>query len=362
MLQQPRLGTYRLMGFSGLRVSPLALGTMTFGADWACGADEDECRRMFEAYVECGGNFIDTSNNYTNGSSERLIGKFAAGRRSGLVIATKYTLPGNSRDPNSGGNHRKSMVCSVETSLQRLRTDYIDLLYLHAWDASTPVEEILRAMDDLVRAGKVLYVGISNTVAWQVSRMQAIAFLRGWSPLIALQVQYNLVERTVERELIPMARTMGLGVVSWGPLAGGLLSGKYSSADLHANACDGPPEGSRRHMLVTAGALSARNFAISEVVKSIAAEAGRSASQISLAWLLRNAGVTSVIMGARTVRQLQDNMGALEVSLAEEHLSRLQDASSIDMGFPHSYLEWLMNSSHMSAPMSFERTSLTNVR
>jgi aryl-alcohol dehydrogenase-like predicted oxidoreductase len=179
------LDTYRLLGRSGLRVSPLALGTMTFGSDWGWGAAKDEARRIFDAYVDRGGNFVDTANQYTNGTAERLVGEFTSDRRDSLVLATKYTLTSRAGDPNSGGNHRKSMVRSVEDSLRRLGTDYIDLLYLHAWDFTTPVEEILRAMDDLVRAGKVLYVGISDTPAWQVARMQAIADLRGWSPLVA---------------------------------------------------------------------------------------------------------------------------------------------------------------------------------
>lgn len=193
------LDTYKLLGWSGLRVSPLSLGTMTFGSDWGWGADTEEARRIFDAYLDRGGNFIDTANMYTNGSAERLLGEFAGDRRERLVLATKYTMTRRPDDPNAGGNHRKSMVASVEASLRNLNTDYLDLLYLHAWDGLTPVEEILRAMDDLVRAGKVLYVGISDAPAWQVSRMQAIADLRGWSPLVALQIAYSLVERTVER-------------------------------------------------------------------------------------------------------------------------------------------------------------------
>lgn len=231
------LDTYRLLGRSGLRVSPMALGTMTFGTDWGWGADDAESRKLFNTYVERGGNFIDTANNYTNGTSERLLGEFARERRDQLAIATKYTCWTRQRDPNSGGNHRKSMIASVESSLKRLQTDYIDLLYLHLWDGTTPVEEILRGLDDLVRSGKVLYVGISDTPAWQVSRMQAMTELRGWAPLIALQVEYSLIERTTERELIPMAREMGLGVLPWAPLAKGVLTGKYSRADLNHPDC-----------------------------------------------------------------------------------------------------------------------------
>lgn len=205
------LDTYRLLGRSGLRVSPLALGAMTFGTDWGWGTDRDEARRIFDAYVDRGGNFIDTANKYTNGTSERLVGELAGDRRERLVLATKYTLSMRPGDPNSGGNHRKNMVRSVEASLRRLGTDYIDILYLHAWDGTTPVDEVLRAMDDLVRSGKVLYVAISDAPAWQVSRMQAIAALRGWAPLVALQIEYSLIERTVERELIPWRRRWASG-------------------------------------------------------------------------------------------------------------------------------------------------------
>ena len=228
------LDTYRLLGRSGLRVSPLALGAATFGTEWGWGAERDEARKLFDLYVERGGNFIDTASTYTNGSSERLLGEFTRDNRESLVLATKYTTLRRPGDPNSGGPHRKSLFASVEASLRQLNTDYIDLLYLHVWDFTTPVEEILRGMDDLVRQGKVLYVAISNVPAWQVSRMQAIADLRGWSPLVALQIEYSLIERTGERDLIPMAREMGLGVMPYSPLAGGVLTGKYSRDDLTA--------------------------------------------------------------------------------------------------------------------------------
>jgi len=209
------LDTYRLLGRSGLRVSPLALGAATFGTEWGWGAERDEARKLFDRYVERGGNFIDTAITYTNGSSERLLGEFTRDNRESLVLATKYTTLRRPGDPNSGGPHRKSLFASVEASLRQLNTDYIDLLYLHVWDSTTPVEEVLRGLDDLVRQGKVLYVAISNVPAWQVARMQTLADLRGWSPLVALQIEYNLIERTGERDLIPMAREMGLGVVTW---------------------------------------------------------------------------------------------------------------------------------------------------
>ena len=333
------LTSYRLLGRSGLRVSPLALGTMTFGADWGWGAEDAEARRIFDAYVDRGGNFIDTANVYTNGSSERLVGEFAQGKRDQLVISTKYTMATRPGDPNSGGNHRKSMVASVEASLRRLKTDYIDLLYLHQWDALTPVEEILRAMDDLVRQGKVLYLGMSDTPAWQVARMQAVADLRGWSPFIALQTEYNLVERTSERELIPMSREMGLGVVPWSPLANGVLSGKYSRADLDGGSGGlTSVQGSRKGVALGYGSLSERSLDIAEVVKAVAAEMGHESAQVAIAWTLANPGVAATLLGARTLQQLEGNLGALEVSLSAEHLGRLEQVSGIALGFPHDLL------------------------
>ncbi|WP_411748972.1 aldo/keto reductase [Serratia marcescens] len=329
------LDHYRLLGRSGLRVSPLALGTMTFGTDWGWGAELAEARRLFDVYVERGGNFIDTANRYTEGSAELFVGEFAAGRRDRLVIATKYTLPMQPDDPNSGGNHRKSMLRSVEASLQRLNTDYIDLLYLHAWDFTTSVEEIMRALDDLVRAGKVLYVAVSDLPAWQASRMQTLADLRGWSPLIALQIEYSLLERTVERELLPMAQELGMGVIPWSPLAGGVLSGKYRRQDLQPSPNEA---GTRREAVRAKGTLNARNLGIADAVNLIAHETGYAPSQIALAWTLRQPTVTAPIVGARTLAQLEDNLGALKVALTEDHWRRLDDLSAIELGFPHDFL------------------------
>ncbi|MFI5781912.1 aldo/keto reductase [Nocardia sp. NPDC051570] len=330
------LDTYRLLGRSGLRISPLALGAATFGTEWGWGAERDEARKLFDVYVERGGNFIDTASTYTNGSSERLLGEFTRDNRESLVLATKYSTLRRADDPNSGGAHRKPLFASVETSLRQLNTDYIDLLYLHVWDVTTPVEEILRGMDDLVRRGKVLYVAISNAPAWQVSRMQAIADLRGWSPLVALQLEYNLIERTGERDLIPMARELGLGVIPFSPLAGGVLTGKYSRADLTAvNASD---DGTRKNFNIANGALTERNLAIADVVREIAHELGRTPGQVGLAWTLQNPDVTAPIIGARTPEQLEDNLGALEVEFTAAQLARLDEASVIDLGFPHDLL------------------------
>lgn len=334
------LDSYRPLGRSGLQVSPLALGTMTFGSEWGWGADHNASRAIFDAYVERGGNFIDTANGYTDGTAEQMIGDFAQSRREQLVIATKYSMATRPGDPNSGGNSRKSMVRSVENSLTRLRTDYLDVLYLHIWDGRTPVEEVLRGMDDLVRSGKVLYLGISDTPAWQVSRMQAIAELRGWAPLAALQIPYNLIERTVERDLIPMAETMGLGVVAWSPLAGGVLTGKYSRRDLEPDAAQGGnrPPASRKSVAAGNGFLTARGLDIAEVVTDIAAEIGATASQVALAWTLRHPAVSAPIVGARTLDQLEDNLGALAIDLDAKHQARLAEVSTIDLGFPHEAL------------------------
>ncbi|MEV5705728.1 aldo/keto reductase [Actinoallomurus sp. NPDC052274] len=331
------LDTYRLLGRSGLRVSPLALGAATFGTEWGWGAEQEQARKLFDLYVERGGNFIDTANTYTNGSSERLLGEFTRDNRESLVLATKYSTLRRPGDPNSGGSHRKSLFASVEASLRQLRTDYIDLLYLHVWDFTTPVEEILRGMDDLVRQGKVLYVAISNAPAWQVSRMQAIADLRGWSPLVALQIEYNLIDRAGERDLIPMAREMGLGVIPYSPLAGGVLTGKYSRDDLVATniASD---DGTRKNFNFALGAVTERNLGIAEVVKEIATELGRTPAQVGLAWVLQNPGVTAPIIGARTPAQLEENLGALEVDFTASQLARLDEAGAIELGAPHDML------------------------
>lgn len=341
------LDTYRLLGRSGLRVSPLALGTMTFGSDWSWCTEKEEARRIFDAYADRGGNFIDTANVYTNGTAEEFVGEFAERRRDSFVLATKYTMAATPGDPNAGGNHRKSMVRSVEASLRRLRTEYIDLLYLHAWDGVTPVEEVLRAMDDLVRAGKVLYVGLSNVPAWQASRMQAIADLRGWSPLVALQVEYNLVERTVERELIPMAREMGLGVLPWAVLASGVLTGKYTRADLGHSGGTATFEGNRKNMAADLGVLTERSLVVADVLKDVAATIGVTPSQAAVAWTMRERVVTAPVIGARTLAQLEENLGALNVSFTEDQLAVLDEVSRIEPGYPHDFLARPMTRSVM---------------
>ncbi|MET3803179.1 aryl-alcohol dehydrogenase-like predicted oxidoreductase [Nakamurella sp. UYEF19] len=331
------LDSYRLLGRSGLRVSPMSLGAMTFGDAWGWGADEATARRIFDTYLEAGGNMVDTANAYTEGQSEQYLGRFLAGRRESVVVASKYSATRNPADPNAGGAHRKSLVGSIEASLRRLGTDYLDLLYVHAWDGYTAGEEIIRALDDLVRAGKVLYLGISDAPAWEISRMQTIADLRGWSPLVALQVEYNLIERTVERDLLPMARELGLGVIPWGPLGGGVLTGKYSRSDLGGPGAD-RPGGTRKDYAVANHLLTERGLRIAEVVVQVAAEVGATAAQVALRWTLEHPAVVSPLIGARTLEQLQQNICALDVELDAHQLDRLDAVSAVDLGFPHEFL------------------------
>ncbi|MCC8928862.1 aldo/keto reductase [Rhodococcus sp. I2R] len=331
------LDEYRLLGRSGLRVSPLSLGAMTFGDAWGWGADKDTAREIFESYLDAGGNMVDTANIYTDGQSEQFLGEFLGARRESMVIATKYSGTRNPTDPNAGGTNRKSLVASVEASLRNLRTDYIDLLYVHAWDGLTSGEEIIAALGDLVRTGKVLYLGISDAPAWQVARMQTIAEFRGWAPLVALQVEYSLIERTTERDLIPMAAELGLGVVPWAPLGGGVLTGKYSAADLDAPDADRPGGSRRDHALVNR-TLTERGLSIADVVVGVAQELGVRPSHVALAWTLQNPAVVSPLVGARTPEQLHEDLAALDLELGPEHVERLDAVSAIDLGFPHEFL------------------------
>jgi len=324
---------YVLFGRSGLRVSELCLGTMTFGPDWGWGADRDESRRMFEAFAGAGGNFIDTANHYTAGTSERFLGEFLGAERDRFVLATKYTLNPRPEDPNAGGNHRKSMVQALEGSLKRLGVDYVDVYWVHAWDFITPVDELMRALDDLVRAGKVLYVGVSDAPAWAVARANTLAELRGWSAFAGLQIQYSLVERTPERELLPMAASLDLAVAAWSPLGGGTLTGKYRKGQAR-------PGGTRFSVGAWGDAfLTERNLAIAEELVGVAEEVGATPSQTALAWLrARRGNVVVPILGTRTLAQLRDNLGCLDVTLEPAHLERLDRVSGVSLGFPHDFL------------------------
>ena len=314
---------YKLLGKSGLRVSELCLGTMTFGDDWGWGAPKDESRKIFEAFAEAGGNFIDTANNYTNGTSEKFVGEFTRGKRDHFVIATKYTLSESPTDPNFGGNHRKNMRRSVEGSLRRLDTDYIDLLWLHMWDGITPVEEVIRALDDLVRAGKVLYLGISDTPAWVVSQANTLAELRGWSRFVAYQGEYSLASRAPERDILPMTRAMEMAYLPWGILEGGEITGKYNSPS------DEPKRSSD---------TSERIKRMAAVLLDLASETGYSASQIAINWVRQRPYHMIPILGARSEKQLMDNLGCLDFELTGEQINRLEQTSPIDLGFPHSFL------------------------
>jgi aryl-alcohol dehydrogenase-like predicted oxidoreductase len=324
---------YRLLGNSGLRVSEAALGTMTFGEEWGWGAAKDEARKVYDAFREAGGNFIDTANLYTNGESESFLGEFMQGHRESVVLATKYTNAAPGTDPNAAGNQRKNMVQAVEASLKRLHTNYIDLYWVHIWDQLTPVEEVMRGLDDLVRAGKVLYVGISDAPAWWIAQANTLASLRGWSAFIGLQIEYSLIERTVERELIPMAKAMNIGVTAWSPLAGGVLTGKY-----HGQAsADQKNEPARLSSEMMKDFLPEQNRAarIVAAVKSVADEAGRSLAQVALAWLSSRPVPVIPIIGARKLSQLQDNLGSFELTLSSDQVKTLDEASGIELGFPY---------------------------
>ena len=315
---------YKLLGKSGLRVSELCLGTMTFGDDWGWGAPKDESRKIFDAFAEgAGGNFIDTANNYTNGTSEKFVGEFVKRDRDHFVIATKYTLTERKQDPNFGGNHRKNMRRSVEGSLQRLGTDHIDLLWLHMWDGMTPVDEVMRALDDLVGAGKVLYVGISDTPAWVVSQANMLADLRGWSRFVAYQGEYSLASRAPERDILPMTQALDITFLAWGALEGGELTGKYNS----------PTNEPKR-----SSDTNDRIKQIASVLMEVAREAGRTPSQVAINWARQRPYNMIPIIGARSEKQLLDNLGCLEFELTDQQIQRLDEASPIDLGFPHAFL------------------------
>jgi aryl-alcohol dehydrogenase-like predicted oxidoreductase len=315
---------YHLLGRSGLRVSELALGTMTFGPDWGWGADLEESRRIFGRYAETGGNFVDTASNYTDGSSERFVGELVQGERDRFVIATKYTLSLDPADPNAGGNHRKSLVRALEQSLRRLQTDYVDLLWLHMRDDTTPIEEAVRALDDQVRLGKVLYVGISDSPAWVVAQANTLADLRGWSPFTALQIPYSAASRSPERELLPMASALGLAVVSWGVLAAGILTGKP------AEERRWPEDG-----------VSERAQRVLDALTLVAGEQGCTPAQVAIAWMRQRPAPPTVIplVAATREGQIVENLAAAAIELDADHLRRIDEAGKPELGFPRDFLE-----------------------
>lgn len=319
---------YRLLGRSGLRVSELFLGAMTFGEDFSWGADREEARRILDAYLDAGGNVVDTAVNYRGGDSERILGDLLQGRRDDIVVATKYTISRQPADPNAAGNHRKNLRLSLETSLRRLQTDYIDVYYVHIWDRHTPIDETMRALDDAVSAGKVLHVGISDSPAWLIAQANTLADWRGWAPFVAIQVRYNLASRDAERELVPVAEALGLSVAAWGPLASGLLSGKF-----HRTAT--PEVGTR----VSADSISQRERAIADAVVDVAATLGASPAQVALAWTMSRSRTVHPILGARKASQLTDNLGALDLTLPQESLAALEAATEFAVGFPTDFIE-----------------------
>jgi aryl-alcohol dehydrogenase-like predicted oxidoreductase len=321
---------YQLLGKSGLRVSEVCLGTMTFGTAWGWGAANEECGRMLDFFTEQGGNFIDTSVNYTDGESETLLGELLKGKREHFVLATKYTLTKpDDRDPNGGGNSRKNMMKSVERSLRHLQTEAIDLYYLHMWDYLTPVEEVLRGLDDLVRMGKVQYIAVSDTPDWIVAEANTVAELRGWSSFIGLQLPYSLLDRAIERSLLPMARHWDMTVLPWGLLEAGILSGKFLGKVSDPTRIN--PDKLE---------LSEKSQRVVAEVQAISQETGRSMAQVAINWVRQNATARMIpILGARSVEQLKDNLAALEWKLTEEQMKRLNEVSAIEMGFPHGFLE-----------------------
>lgn len=321
---------YRVLGRSGLKVSELCLGTMTFGEDWGFGASKEESRKQFDIFVAAGGNFIDTANVYTKGTSERFVGEFVRSDRDRFVVATKYSIATRFDDINAWGNSRKNLVQSVDASLQRLGLDRIDLFWVHVADFITPADELMRALDDVVRAGKVIYVGVSDTPAWQVAQANTLAELRGWSRFVGLQIEYSLIERTPERDLLPMAEALGLAVTPWGPIGGGVLSGKYS---VGWETPDSKRVAANRHR------FSDRNMKIAGEVKAVAEELGRTSAQVAIAWTMgRGNHGTIPIVGARTAAQLEESLGAVDVVFTPEQLHRLDAISHVDLGFPHDFL------------------------
>jgi aryl-alcohol dehydrogenase-like predicted oxidoreductase len=329
-----RLRDYVSLGRSGVRVSPLCLGAMTFGEDWGWGSGVEESKQILDRYIDLGGNFIDTANGYTKGHSEAIIGEHIGrhpARRDRLVIATKFLTNMYRGDPNGGGAGRKSLVSACENSLRRLQTDYIDLYWMHFWDRFTPMEETMRALDDLVAAGKVRYIGFSDTPAWKIAQAQTTAVLKGWAPLIALQLEYSLLERTIEGEHIPEALELGMGVTPWSPLKGGMLTGKYTRESVKT-ATPG------RGAFVTR-AFTEQAFQVLDVLTPVAREAGTTVARAALAWVVQRPGIVSTIIGARTMEQLEDNLGALDVKLTPEQIKVLDEVSQPKLNFPHDFLE-----------------------
>jgi aryl-alcohol dehydrogenase-like predicted oxidoreductase len=335
------LDHYVTLGRSGLRVSPFCLGAMTFGEDLGWGSSEAESKAIMDRFIERGGNFIDTANLYTKGHSEKIIGDHVGhepSKRDRLVIATKFSGNHYVGDPNGGGSSRKSIINACEQSLRRLQTDYIDLYWLHNWDKHTPIEETMSALHDLVQAGKVRYLGISDTPAWKTTQAQLLAQFRGWSPFIGLQVEYSLLERTVEGELIPMGLELGMGVTPWSPLKGGILSGKYT----RANAGSG--EVTKRGW--NASYLNDKVYDVVDALAVIAKRLDTTPARAALSWVQNRPGVSSTIIGARTLAHLDDNIAALEVQLAPQDVKQLDELTKPTLNFPAPFMDYVAGIQH----------------
>jgi len=337
----PSLATYSLLGRSGLRVSPLALGTMTFGTAWGWGAPRETAFAMLDRYFEAGGNLLDTANGYTNGTSERLIGEYFAARggRDRAVIATKFTFSIDPGDPNGGGNGRKNIHRALEGSLERLRTDYVDLYWLHAWDGLTPVDEVMGTLDALVKAGKVRYLGLSDVPAWYLARAQTLAEWRGWERLAGLQLEYSLVERNIEREHVPAALALGLGITPWSPLASGLLSGKYTRDGVQAKGTGRLPSVAASGHPAFEKLVNERNWTIVDTLVRVAKEIGAPPAQVALSWVTRRPGVASTIIGATKIEQLEANLAALDVAIPAPLLAQLDEVSAPPLVHPYHFFE-----------------------
>jgi len=318
---------YKLLGRSGLKVSELCLGTMGFGTEAGWGADKETSFAIIDAFANAGGNFIDTANMYKLGTSEKIIGEYLHNHdRDYFVVATKYSLKDNLTNPNASGNNRKNMMRSVEDSLRRLKTDFIDLFYLHIWDDLTPIDEVLRGLDDLVRQGKINYAAISDTAAWVVSKGNTMAELMGWSQFVALQIEYSLIARTPEREMIPMAKHYGMTVTPWAPLGGGVLTGKY----LRGEQGRIKPESKRRNEQAEA---------ITKAVVEVAEEIGATPGNVALKWTMQQGFSSIPIVGATKLNQLQDNLKTIHINLTDGQLKKLNDASAIELGFPGDFFK-----------------------
>jgi aryl-alcohol dehydrogenase-like predicted oxidoreductase len=345
------LNDYVTLGQSGLRVSPFCLGAMTFGEDWGWGSSVAESVAIMARFLERGGNFIDTANGYTKGHSEKIIGDFIGRdrqKRDRVVIATKFFVNMYNGDPNGGGASRKAIAASCEQSLRRLQTDYIDLYWMHSWDRFTPIEETLRALDDLVQAGKVRYIGFSDTPAWKVAQAQTITQFRGWTPLVALQIEYSLIERTVEGELIPAALELGLGVTPWSPLRSGVLSGKYTRENAKTLKAD---RGERVTQF-----LDDRTFAILDDLARIAKAHETTSAAVALAWVRSRPGVASTIIGARRLDQLEQNLAALDVMLAPDEIASLDTLSQPVLSFPVNFMKSAGMFMHAGATVNGEKS------